>query len=60
MANWSLAVCHSFGGFRHLAVMLWLRFYQRQTMEVLIEGLESAFGWFNGMPQDLPTRQGIR
>ena len=33
--------------------LLWLRFYQRQTMEVLIEGLESAFGWFGGVPQEL-------
>ena len=33
--------------------LLWLRFYQRQTMEVLMEGLESAFGWFGGVPQEL-------
>ena len=33
--------------------LLWLRFYRRQTMEVLIEGLESAFGWFGGVPQEL-------
>ena len=33
--------------------LLWLRFYRRQTMEVLIDGLESAFGWFGGVPQEL-------
>ena len=33
--------------------LLWVRFYQRQTMEVLIEGLESAFGWFGGVPREL-------
>ena len=33
--------------------LLWLRFYQRQTMEVLMEGLESAFGWVGGVPQEL-------
>ncbi len=33
--------------------LLWLRFYRRQTMAVLIEGLESAFGWFGGVPQEL-------
>ena len=33
--------------------LLWLRFYSRQTMPVLIEGLESAFGRFGGVPQEL-------
>ncbi len=33
--------------------LLWLRFYTRQTMPVLIEGLESAFGRFGGVPQEL-------
>ena len=33
--------------------LLWLRFYRRQTMAVLIEGLESAFGRFGGVPQEL-------
>ncbi len=28
-------------------------FYRRQTMAVLIEGLESAFGWFGGVPREL-------
>ena len=47
-------------GRRHALVMvlsysrlLWLRFYRRQTMAVLIEGLESAFGWLGGVPQEL-------
>ena len=33
--------------------LLWLRFYSRQTMAVLIEGLESAFERFGGVPQEL-------
>ena len=33
--------------------LLWLRFYRRQTMAVLTEGLESAFGWFGGVPREL-------
>jgi len=33
--------------------LLWLRFYRRQTMAVLIEGLESAFGHFGGVPREL-------
>ena len=33
--------------------LLWLRFYPRQTMAVLIEGLESAFARFGGVPQEL-------
>ena len=33
--------------------LLWLRFYPRQTMQVLFAGLESAFGAFGGVPQDL-------
>jgi transposase len=33
--------------------LLWLRFYSRQTMPVLIEGLESAFSRFGGVPQEL-------
>ena len=47
-------------GRRHALVMvlshsrlLWLRFYRRQTMAVLIEGLESAFGRFGGVPREL-------
>ena len=33
--------------------LLWLRFYSRQTMPVLIEGLESAFCRFGGVSQEL-------
>ena len=33
--------------------LLWLRFYPRQTMTVLIDGLESAFARFGGVPQEL-------
>ena len=33
--------------------LLWLRFFQRQTMEVLFLGLESAFERFGGVPKEL-------
>ena len=33
--------------------LLWLRFYRRQTMRVLFEGLESAFARFGGVPREL-------
>ncbi len=33
--------------------LLWLRFYPRQTMAVLVEGLESAFASFGGVPREL-------
>ena len=33
--------------------LLWLRFYPRQTMTVLMEGLESAFERFGGVPEEL-------
>ena len=33
--------------------LLWLRFFQRQTMEVLCRGLEGAFERFGGVPQEL-------
>ena len=33
--------------------LLWLRFYPRQTMAVLFDGLESAFDRFGGVPQEL-------
>ena len=33
--------------------LLWLRFYHRQTMPVLMEGLESAFEAFGGVPDEL-------
>lgn len=33
--------------------LLWLQFFPRQTMEVLFRGLESAFEFFGGVPQEL-------
>ena len=33
--------------------LLWLHFYPRQTMAVLMEGLESAFEAFGGVPEEL-------
>ena len=33
--------------------LLWIRFYQRQTMRVLCAGLESAFRFFGGVPREL-------
>lgn len=33
--------------------LLWLQFYTHQTMEVLFRGLESAFEFFGGVPQEL-------
>ena len=33
--------------------LLWLRFYRTQTMEVLTDGLESAFERFGGVPEEL-------
>ena len=33
--------------------LLWLRFYPRQTMAVLMDGLESAFERFGGVPREL-------
>ena len=33
--------------------LLWLRFYPRQTMTVLMEGLEGAFERFGGVPAEL-------
>ena len=33
--------------------LLWLHFYTRQTMPVLMEGLESAFEKFSGVPEEL-------
>ena len=33
--------------------LLWLRFYSRQTMPVLFEGLEAAFERFGGVPREL-------
>lgn len=36
--------------------LLWLRFYARQTMPVLIEGLENAFCRFGGVSPGAPLR----
>lgn len=33
--------------------LLWLQFYRRQDMESLIRGLEAAFTYFGGVPQEL-------
>lgn len=33
--------------------LMWLQFYPRQTMAVLIGGLEDAFGFFGGVPAEL-------
>ena len=33
--------------------LLWCRFYQRQDMRTLIDGLEEAFRTFDGVPQEL-------
>jgi transposase len=33
--------------------LLWLQFYPRQTLEVLIRGLERAFEFFGGVPREL-------
>ena len=33
--------------------LMWLQFYTRQTMAVLVGGLEDAFGFFGGVPAEL-------
>lgn len=33
--------------------LLWLRFFPRQTMATVIEGLEAAFAYFGGAPHEL-------
>jgi len=33
--------------------LLWCRFYQRQDMTTLMDGLEDAFGYFGGVPHEL-------
>ena len=33
--------------------LMWLQFYPRQTMAVLMGGLEAAFGFFGGVPAEL-------
>ena len=32
---------------------LWVQFYARQTMQVVIQGLETAFAYFGGVPHEL-------
>lgn len=36
--------------------LLWIRSYARQTLSTLIPGLESAFKFFGGVPQELLFR----
>ena len=33
--------------------LLWFRFYRRQTIEVVMRGLESAYGFFGGVSREL-------
>ena len=33
--------------------LLWFQFFERQTMEVLMRGLEAAFAYFGGVPWEL-------
>ena len=33
--------------------LMWVRYYERQTMAVVMEGLESAFRYFRGVPSEL-------
>lgn len=33
--------------------MLWLQYYERQTMETVVRGLEAAFAFFGGVPSEL-------
>lgn len=33
--------------------LTWLQFFERQTMRVLMRGLEDAFGYFGGVPSEL-------
>lgn len=33
--------------------LMWLQFYSRQTMAVLMDGLEAAFAFFGGVPAEL-------
>ena len=32
---------------------MWLNYYERQTMRVVMRGLESAFRYFGGVPSEL-------
>lgn len=33
--------------------LLWVQFYPRQTMRTVIDGLEAAFAYFGGVPQEI-------
>ena len=33
--------------------LLWVKFYKRQTMQVVISALEEAFGYFGGVPSEI-------
>ena len=33
--------------------LMWLRYYERQTMRVVMRGLESSFAYFGGVPSEL-------
>ena len=33
--------------------LLWVRFFTRKDMRALLDGLEEAFAWFGGVPQEL-------
>ena len=36
--------------------LVWVQYYERQTMAVVMRGLESAFRYFRGVPSELPVR----
>ena len=37
--------------------LMWLRYYERQTMPVVMRGLEAAFRYFGGVPSELLVDQ---
>ena len=54
------SACGGGPGRRHALVvvlgysrMLWLQYYERQTMETVVRGLEAAFAFFGGVPSEL-------
>jgi transposase len=59
-AQVDFATCRFPWGTRHALLvvlgysrLLWLRFYARQTMATVIDGLEAAFTYFGGVPAEL-------
>ena len=46
-ARWALLVVLGYSR------LLWLRFFERQDMRVLFEGLEQAFAFFGGVPREI-------